>query len=57
MISGETTLKLSATERKLRSELATLVARYDCGKVSPAIFIIIKQLETELAWLEHARAP
>lgn len=38
---------------QLRAELATLVARYDAGSVSPAIYAVIKQLEVDIAWLEN----
>jgi hypothetical protein len=36
-----------------RSQLAMLRARYDDGAVSPAIYRVIRQLETEIAWYEH----
>jgi hypothetical protein len=39
----------------LRAELASLKARYDSGAVHPAIFAIIKQIETDIAWRVHAR--
>jgi hypothetical protein len=38
----------------LRSELEDLRARYDSGAVSPAIYARIKQLEAEIAWLDHS---
>jgi hypothetical protein len=37
----------------LRSELEWLCARYDDGKVSPAVFAIIRKLESDIAWAEH----
>jgi hypothetical protein len=37
----------------LRSELMVLRARYDDGAVSPAIYSVIRQLETDVAWLER----
>ncbi len=40
----------------LRSELQALRARYDDGAVSPAIYARIKQLEAEIAWLDHGGA-
>jgi hypothetical protein len=39
----------------LRSELATIRARYDSGAVSPAIYSVIRQIETEIAWIEYKR--
>ena len=37
----------------LRAERLILVARYDCYSFSPAIFLVVKELETEISWLEH----
>jgi hypothetical protein len=37
----------------LRSELEWLRARYDGGKVAPAVFAVIKDIETNIAWIEH----
>ena len=37
----------------LRTDLAALRARYDGGAVSPALYKVIRQLETDLAWSEH----
>jgi hypothetical protein len=37
----------------LRSELEWLRVRYDDGKVSPAVFAIIRKLESDIAWAEH----
>jgi hypothetical protein len=37
----------------LRAERLMLVARYDCYSFSPAIFLVVKELETEISWLEH----
>jgi hypothetical protein len=45
--------KRSVAQATLRAELALLQARYDDGAVSQAIFSVIRELETELAWLEH----
>jgi hypothetical protein len=38
-----------------RAELHWLRARYDHGKVSPAVFAVIRELETSIAWAEHRR--
>lgn len=37
----------------LRSELEWLRSRYDSGKVSPAVFAVIREIETTIAWAEH----
>ena len=37
----------------LRLERATLLARYDSGAFSPAIFKVIREIETDIAWIEH----
>jgi hypothetical protein len=39
----------------LRDELAWLRARHDEGAVAPCVYRLIKRLETELAWREHAQ--
>jgi hypothetical protein len=46
-----------AAELDLRAELTALRTRYDSGAVSPAVFTIIKRIETELAWLQHRGRP
>jgi len=38
---------------QLRWELQLLRARYDAGAVSPAIYKVIPEIETQLAWLAH----
>ena len=38
-----------------REELAQLRARYDSSQVSLAVYQVIRQLETDLAWTEHRR--
>ena len=39
----------------LRAELCWLCARYDDGMVSPAVFAVIREIETSIAWAEHRR--
>jgi len=39
----------------LRLDRLMLLSRYDCGALPFAVFNIVKQLETELAWREHAK--
>jgi len=50
------TVAISSTSH-LRDELAWLRARHDEGAVAPCIYSLIKQLESELAWREHAKHP
>jgi hypothetical protein len=45
----------SGSTTALRDELRWLRARYDHGKVSPAVFAVIRELETSIAWAEHGR--
>lgn len=44
---------MTQRERELRAELRMLQSRYD-DKVSPAIYAVIKQLQTDIAWLEQS---
>jgi hypothetical protein len=39
----------------LRLERASLLARYDHGALSSAVFAVIKNLEVEIAWRQHAK--
>jgi hypothetical protein len=39
----------------LRGELEWLRARYDDGTISPAVFAVIREIETDIAWIEHRR--
>jgi hypothetical protein len=48
------TITISSTGH-LRDELAWLRGRYDTGQVAPAIYAIIKKLEEEIAWRQHAK--
>jgi hypothetical protein len=42
-------------EAELRTMRHTLIARYDSGAMPPVVFVVIRQLETELSWREHRR--
>jgi hypothetical protein len=42
-----------ASSSDVRTQLAQLRARHDHGAVSPAVFSVIRKLETEIAWAEH----
>jgi hypothetical protein len=52
-----TLTKQIATEQgtvlALRAALQALRARYDSGAVTPAVWQVIRELESELAWLQH----
>jgi hypothetical protein len=41
----------------MRAMLALLKARYDNGAVSGGIYKQIKEIEREIAWLEHRKLP
>jgi hypothetical protein len=47
-------LTLSSTDL-LRLERASLLARYDNGALSAAVFAVLKKLEVEIAWRQHAK--
>jgi hypothetical protein len=40
---------------ELRSELYRPCARYDDGAVAPAVYAVIKSMETELSWARHRK--
>ena len=40
----------------LRLERLMILARHDSGAVNPAIFKIIRALETDISWAEHRKA-
>ena len=42
-------------EQALRAALAWVRARYDDGAVSPAVFNVIRMIETEIAWRRQQR--
>jgi hypothetical protein len=42
-------------QQRFRFELEQLRARYDSGAVSPAVYQVVRKLETEIAWAEHCR--
>jgi hypothetical protein len=51
---------MSAETAMLRAELLMLKSRYDCYAFSPAIYAVVKNIETEISWMEHgcgARSP
>ena len=48
------TITLGSTDL-LRLERASLLTHYDNGALSSAVFAVIKKLETEIAWRQHAK--
>jgi hypothetical protein len=40
-------------EQALRAALAWVRARHDSGAISPAVFSVIRMIETEIAWRQH----
>jgi hypothetical protein len=42
-------------ERRLRDALEWIRSRYDSAKVSNVVFIVIRDLEVEIAWRKHAQ--
>jgi hypothetical protein len=47
----------SGSTAALRGERAWLLARHDSGAVSPATLKVIRSLECDIAWREHAQLP
>jgi hypothetical protein len=45
----------SAEIQRAREELDWLRSRYDCGAISATVFVVVKNLECEIAWLQHER--
>jgi hypothetical protein len=46
----------AASTSRLRDELAWLRARHDGGALSDATLKVIRDLERDIAWREHAQA-
>jgi hypothetical protein len=46
---------MDVEELRWRTELRWLRARYDDEKFSPAVFAVLKMLETDISWAQHAR--
>jgi hypothetical protein len=51
--AGEDQVMHPVRPAELRGELFRLRARYDDGAVAPAIYGVIKLMETELSWVRH----
>jgi hypothetical protein len=43
-------------EARLRNARDQLIARYDTDAISPAVFLAVRKLEMEIAWLQHRGA-
>jgi hypothetical protein len=46
---------MRADEKRLRDELRWLRSRYDSAQASPAVFAVVKELETQIAWAQFAQ--
>jgi hypothetical protein len=53
--SARNRLPEPSPDRALRRDLALLKARYDSSGLSPAIYTAIRELETDIPWIEHER--
>ena len=40
-------------ERKLRAERSMLIARYDGEKMPEFMFVVVKAIERDIAWMRH----
>jgi hypothetical protein len=40
-------------EARLCGERGWLLGKYDSGAVSAAVFAVLKQIEIDIAWLQH----
>ena len=48
-----TNSEIADLEARLHDERGWLLGKYDSGAVSAAVFSVVKQIETDLAWLQH----
>jgi hypothetical protein len=46
---------MTTKERRLRAELAWVKSRYDHAQMSDAMCAVIRRIETEIGWLQHAK--
>jgi hypothetical protein len=46
---------MTTKERRLRAELAWVKSLYDHAQMSDAMFAVIRRIETEIGWLQHAK--
>jgi hypothetical protein len=44
---------ITGSTAALRAELEWLRTCYDYGTISPAVFAVIREIETDIAWIEH----
>jgi hypothetical protein len=40
----------------MRLERLMLLARHDCGAITPGVFKVVRDIETDIAWAEHREA-
>jgi hypothetical protein len=48
-----TNSEIAGLEARLHDERSWLLGKYDSGAVSAAVFAVVRQIETDLAWLQH----
>ena len=45
---------MTLAESKARLDLLMIQAKYDGGGMPPALFLVLKQIETDIAWMQNA---
>jgi hypothetical protein len=44
---------MTLAESKARLDLLMIQAKYDGGGMPPALYSVLKQIEVDIAWLQH----
>ena len=44
---------MTRAESKAHLDLLMIQAKYDGGGMPPALFLVLKQIETDIAWMHH----
>jgi hypothetical protein len=44
---------MTRAESEARLDLLMIQAKYDGGGMPPALFLVLKQIETDIAWMHH----
>ena len=45
---------MTRAESKARLDLLMIQAKYDGGGMPPALYAVLKQIETDIAWMQNA---
>jgi hypothetical protein len=48
---------MTRAESEARLDLRMIQAKYDGGGMPPALFLVLKQIETDIAWMQNADRP